>query len=95
MSRDREKPFEFFFSSLLKNSEVSFQDLSKGKEFLGSLAAWAGKGKDEVVQLICREIGFTTANLLQEPLAKMLEGKKIQFTIELVPKDEDVSKKSE
>jgi hypothetical protein len=51
------------------------------------MAGWAGKGKDELVQVICREIGTATAMVLKEPLGKLLENKRIQITIELVPNE--------
>ena len=88
MSKDREKNRDYIFSSFMRSNDFSLNDIPKGREFLGALASWAGKGKDELVQLICREIGVATAALLKEPLSQVMEGKKIKFTIELVPDDE-------
>lgn len=62
-------------------------NLKGAKDLLGSLAGWAGKGKDEVVQLVCREIGNAMAGVLKEPIAQVLEGRKLQMTLELVPAD--------
>lgn len=61
-------------------------DFSTARELIGALASWAGKGKDEVVQTLCREIGQAVAAVLKEPLNQVLENKKLQFTIEFVPK---------
>lgn len=62
-------------------------NLKGAKDLIGSLAGWAGKGKDEIVQLVCREIGNAMAGVLKEPIAQVLEGRKLQLTIELVPSD--------
>ena len=88
MGKDRERTLESIFASILKNTDFSLQDLPRGKEFLGTLASWAGKGKDEVVQMICREVGVALAAMLKEPLSQALKGKKIKFTVEFVPDDE-------
>ena len=85
MSKETDKRLDSILSAILKNSDFNLQDLPKGKEFLASLASWAGKGKDELVQLICREIGVATAAILKEPLTQLLENRKLQFTVELVP----------
>ena len=62
-------------------------NLKGAKDLIGSLAGWAGKGKDEIVQLVCREIGNAMAGVLTEPIAQVLEGRKLQLTIELVPSE--------
>ena len=54
---------------------------------------WAGKGKDELVQILCREIGIATAAVFKEPLSQVLENRKLQITFEFVPKDEEPAKK--
>lgn len=58
---------------------------SSAKDLLLTLAGLAGKGKDELVQSICREIGQATAAVLKEPLAQLLKDRKLQVTIEFVP----------
>ncbi len=58
---------------------------SSAKDVLTTLAGLAGKGKDELIQSICREIGQATAAVLKEPLAQLLKDRKLQVTIELVP----------
>ena len=57
------------------------------KDVLGAFANWGGKGKDEIVQILCREIGVATAAVLKEPLNQVIENRKLQITMELVPKD--------
>lgn len=58
------------------------------KAILGTLFARAGKGKDEVVQIIGREIGQAIAAMLRDPLSKIAENQKLQISFELVPKNE-------
>jgi len=55
------------------------------REIVGTLASIAGKGKDEIVQIISREIGLAVASALKEPLTGALQGKKLRLTIEFVP----------
>lgn len=62
---------------------------SSAKEVLSTLAGLAGKGKDELVQSICREIGQATAAVLKEPMAQLLKDRKLQVTIEFVPVNND------
>jgi hypothetical protein len=86
--------------SLLAKEEGSkdkTKDSSEGyagsaKEVLYNLAGLAGKGKDELVQSICREIGQATAAVLKEPLAQLLKDRKLQVTIEFVPVKNDEDK---
>ncbi len=86
MSKEKENTLKQLLTLLLKNTESPVFDLKFGKEFIGNLATLAGKGKDEIVQLICREIGVATAAVLKEPLSQILKDKKLQLTLELVPK---------
>ncbi|RYZ56765.1 MAG: hypothetical protein EOP07_11725 [Proteobacteria bacterium] len=81
-------------AALLAKEEGKDESLSGGaKEVLSTLAGLAGKGKDELVQSICREIGQATAAVLKEPLAQLLKDRKLQVTIEFVPvKSEQVEK---
>ncbi|NRA64571.1 MAG: hypothetical protein HRU19_08820 [Pseudobacteriovorax sp.] len=85
--KDRESNIRQLISLLMKNSESVGVDFKFGRELVGSLATWAGKGKDEIVQIICREIGVATAAVMKEPISQMLSGKKLQLTLELVPKE--------
>jgi len=63
------------------------------KELISSLATLAGKGKDEIVQIISREIGIAVAGVVKEPLISILESKKVTITIELTPKAKTTKKK--
>lgn len=78
---------QYLTGSLQKRGNKNDNSLSSAKEFLSAMASLAGQGKDELVQVICREIGTATAMVLKEPLAKLLEDKRIQITIELVPNE--------
>ena len=76
-------------SSILKNLDGDEQDASEkptARDVLGAVASWGGKSKDEIVQVLCREIGVATAAVLKEPLNQVLENRKLQITMELVPK---------
>lgn len=66
--------------------------LPSAREFLSALASIAGKGKDDLVQTICREIGQATAAVLKEPIAEILRDRRLQITIELVPIDYEKEK---
>ena len=83
---------QYLTGSIGRRSDKNDTSLAGAKEFLGAMASWAGKGKDELVQVICREIGTATAMVLKEPLGKLLENKRIQITIELVPHEESQKK---
>jgi hypothetical protein len=58
-----------------------------GKELISSLLSRAGKGKDELIQILGREIGFALAAVLKEPLRKIVESKKLTISVELTSKD--------
>lgn len=81
------------FSAVASVSETT-QDGSKGptgtlRDIIGSLAGIAGKGKDEIVQIISREIGIAVAGVVKEPLTRILESKKIKITVELANRDDE------
>ena len=42
-------------------------DLKTAKELFSGLATWAGKGKDEMLQMMCREIAQATADTSKAP----------------------------
>lgn len=76
-----------------KTSKEDGESYASGaKEVLSNLAGLAGKGKDELIQSICREIGQATAAVLKEPLAQLLKDRKLQVTIEFVPVKNDKEK---
>jgi hypothetical protein len=58
------------------------------KDVIGLVATIAGKGKDDVVGILCKEIGVAVAAMLKEPVNEILANKKLQFTLELVYKSE-------
>ena len=57
------------------------------KDIISAIASWAGKGKDEVVQMLCREVGQAVAAMIKEPLTQVIENRKLKITLELVPRD--------
>lgn len=78
--------------SILKNLDGEYQDIEdkpSARDVLGAVASWGGKSKDEIVQVLCREIGVATAAVLKEPLNQVLENRKLRITMELVPKSPD------
>ena len=88
---NREKIVSKLFSSILKGLDVEDLDSKENvsaRDILGAVANWGGKSKDEIVQVLCREVGVATAAVLKEPLSQVLENRKLQITMELVPKDQ-------
>jgi hypothetical protein len=61
-------------------------DASAAKALIAAVFARAGKGKDEVVQIIAREIGLAVAAMLKEPLAQLAKHQKLQISFEFTPK---------
>jgi 5-carboxymethyl-2-hydroxymuconate isomerase len=53
------------------------------RDTVASLATLAGKGKDEIVQMISREIGQAVAGVIKEPILEIIRERKLQITIEL------------
>lgn len=56
------------------------------KDFLFNLLSKAGRGKDEVIEVLGKEIGAAIAALWKKPFAELIKHNKIQITLELVPK---------
>lgn len=85
----RDRLVQKVFSAILKNLEGKGHtvDNPTARDVIGAFAAWGGKSKDEIVQVLCREIGIATAAVLKEPLNQVIENRKLQITMELVPKD--------
>lgn len=78
------------------NTDEDFVSIiSKGisKDLINSLLSKAGKSKDDIIQILGKEIGFALAAMLKEPLHKLVSSKKLQITLELVDK-KDASKTS-
>lgn len=86
-TQKKERLIRQLISFVLKSndSDKAF-DMPTIRDLLGALASWGGKGKDEVVQVLCREIGVATAAILKEPINQVLEARKLQITLELIPK---------
>ena len=61
-------------------------DANTAKALISTLFARAGKGKDEVVQVVAREIGLAVAAMMKEPLALLAKHQKLQISCEFVPK---------
>jgi hypothetical protein len=61
-------------------------DARTARALLGAIFTRAGKGKDEVVQIIAREIGVAVAAMLKEPLTQLAKHQKLQISFEFVPK---------
>jgi hypothetical protein len=59
------------------------------KELFAGLLKSAGKGKNEVISVLGREMGLAFAAVVKEPLQKIVDSKavNINFKIELVDKD--------
>lgn len=58
------------------------------KEIISSAFKNAGKGKDEIIQVLGREIGLAWAAVLKEPMQRLLDDKSLQITIKLVSRDD-------
>ena len=66
--------------------KVKEQNFDTAKELLGAILSRAGRSKDDLVQILGREIGQAFAAVLKEPIDAIIEDKKIQITIELQSK---------
>lgn len=60
---------------------------ASGRALVAALFARAGKGKDEVIQILAREIGNAVAAMLREPLSQLAKNQKLQISFEFVPKN--------
>lgn len=67
-------------------SEGSFIDSKAARAIMSTIFARAGKGKDDVVQIIAREIGMAVAAMLKQPLSELANNQKLQISFEFVPK---------
>ncbi|MBM4252260.1 MAG: hypothetical protein FJ146_09835 [Deltaproteobacteria bacterium] len=61
-------------------------EAKKARALMSALFARAGKGKDEVIHMVAREIGNAVAAMLKEPLALLAKNQKLQISFEFVPK---------
>lgn len=64
------------------------------KELFSAVLKSAGKGKDEVITVLGREMGMAFAAMVKEPLQKIVDSKalKVNFQIELVDKGNRISR---
>ncbi len=69
------------------------------RDTLLTFVARAGKGKDEVLQIMARETGAAIAALLKQPLADLwadlATNHRLQVTLELVPKSKGSASRNE
>jgi hypothetical protein len=87
--------FKTLLSAVASNIEFSQErsrnggriDINAAKDLVGSLASIAGKGKDDLMQALFREIGQAVAAMLTEPVTQILAERKLSITVELVAKD--------
>lgn len=78
-----------FTYSELDEEELGDTDQVSARALLQAIGTWAGKGKDEIVQIMAREVGVAVAAMLKEPVTQILENRRLQITIDLVNKDSD------
>ena len=89
-SKSENRAMDYFF----KDSGTDTASSKLGKELLSALLKSAGRGKDEIVQIIGREMGFALAAVLKEPLERLVQNKKVQVTFELVDKEKKETAKT-
>ncbi len=58
------------------------------RDAINQVLSKAGKGKDDLILIVGREIGLAVAAMLKEPLDQLVEGKKLRISLELVSKDD-------
>lgn len=98
---NKDRILRYLVSNIIKTQEDEDQrrdermSLSNARDLIGAIASWAGKGKDEVVQVLCREIGMAVAAVFKEPITQILENRKLQITLELVPVKGDSKPKAQ
>lgn len=63
------------------------------RDLVWGLLSKAGRSKDEVIQILGREIGLALAAVLAKPLEQMTESKRVRITVELVPKAKSAKKR--
>lgn len=65
------------------------------RDLLFGFLSKAGKSKDEVIQVLGREIGLALAAMLAKPIEHLTETKRVRITVELVPKEKKRSSPSD
>jgi hypothetical protein len=71
---------------MVRKEDQTSVNLNSLRDTLLTFVSLAGKGKDEVLQVLARETGTAIAALLHQPLADLAKHNRLQVTIELVPK---------
>jgi hypothetical protein len=71
---------------MVKKDDLTSVNLNLLRDTLLTFVARAGKGKDEVLQVMARETGAAIAALLKQPLNDLTKNHRLQVTVELVPK---------
>ncbi len=95
MNEDKDPSYkELIMQQLLGSSLSLLGGPVRVKEFLGGLSSWAGTSKDELVGMVCKEIGQATANTLKEPLDQIMSSRKLKITVELVTREDQQQKSS-
>jgi hypothetical protein len=95
MSEGRDKSTrERLLKGLLGNLTGAGIDTNLTRDIVINFLSKAGKGKDEFVQVLGREIGLALAAVLEKPLSQLAENNRISVTIELEPKDRLKKKRS-
>lgn len=88
MSEDLKNKGDRIFKNIISGLASSLQsdDDSSTKDVVLNLLSKAGRSKDEVIQILGREIGLALAAVLAKPLEQITENKRVRITVELVPK---------
>lgn len=79
--------------NILQSISGAEDDGATASNLVLGLLSKAGRSKDEVIQILGREIGFALAAVLAKPLEQMTESKRVRITVELVPKAKSTTKK--
>jgi hypothetical protein len=77
---------------VMASNEKPTSNSSTLRDLISMLASIAGKRKDEIVQMISREIGQAVAGVIKEPILRILEDQKLEITVELVNKKRGAEK---
>ena len=69
------------------DDDIGDTDAVSARALLQAVGTWAGKGKEEIVQILAKEVGVAVAAMLKEPVTQILENRQLQITLDLVAKD--------
>jgi len=85
------------FDDIDDHDRQGLLDAKVVRELLATVLSRAGKSKDELVNIIAREIGMSVAAAIKEPLKMLAENKRLQISLEFVdkhPKKPEADKKT-